>query len=217
MKLLGRRQDRRREHHRLVWQAASLLLAYPDDGHEQRLDVVAQILALVPPETGATLDTTHRLLRHTSTREAAERYVDTFDLRRRTTLYLTYWTSGDTRNRGSDILNFARAYRSAGVQPPDDESPDHLAVLLEFAATVDSDIGATLLRAHRAPIGLIRDALAAAGSPYEHVLAAVCATLPELTGDEELLMRKLTVDGPPAEQVGLPTFALSVPPRREGL
>ena len=54
-------------------------------------------------------------------------------------MYLTYWTAGDTRNRGREMLVFANAYRDAGVEPPRDEAPDHLPVVLEFAATVDPE------------------------------------------------------------------------------
>ncbi|EKT78850.1 narJ [Rhodococcus opacus M213] len=200
----------------MVWQASSLLLAYPDDGHTRRLDTVEQLLALMASGARDTLDATYRFLRDTDPHTAAEVYVDTFDLRRRTTLYLTYWTSGDTRNRGNDILRFAHTYRSAGVQPPGDESPDHLAVLLEFAATVDPAAGMELMRLHRVPIGLLHEALTAARSPYGHVLDAVCDTLPMPTGHDEKRARDLALAGPPVEAVGLQTFTLTVPPRREG-
>ena len=97
---------------------------------------------------------------------AATRYVDTFDLRKRTTLYLTYWTAGDTRNRGREMLRFVEAYRAAGVSPPEDESPDHLAVVLEFAATVDARAGAALLAEHAVAIRMLTESLTDTGSPY---------------------------------------------------
>ncbi len=91
---------------------------------------------------------------------AAMDYVATFDMRRRCTMYLTYWTAGDTRNRGREMLAFATAYREAGVQPPGGEAPDHLTVVLEFAATVDPEVGRRLLDQHRVPIDVLRGALA---------------------------------------------------------
>ena len=93
-------------------------------------------------------------------------------------MYLTYWTAGDTRNRGSQMLAFAAAYRDAGVEPPCGEAPDHLPVVLEFAATVDPVAGRRLLVEHRVPIDVLREALAQANSPYAHAVAAVCETLP---------------------------------------
>jgi nitrate reductase molybdenum cofactor assembly chaperone len=76
---------------------------------------------------------------------AATGYVETFDMRRRNTMSLTYWTAGDTRNRGREMLVFATAYRDAGVEPPRKDAPDHLPVVLELPATVNRVIGRRVL------------------------------------------------------------------------
>lgn len=196
---------------RLVWQAASLLLAYPDDGLTERLDTVEGLLAHLD---GTVAD----LLGRTVAAEpmaAAMDYVATFDMRRRATMYLTYWTAGDTRNRGREMLAFATAYRAAGVEPPRSEAPDHLPVVLEFAATVAPEVGRRLLTEHRVPIDVLRSALADAESPYQHTVAAVCETLPVATDQEVRRARRLAEAGPPAEAVGLQPFNLTVPPRRQ--
>jgi nitrate reductase delta subunit len=44
-------------------------------------------------------------------------------------------------------------------------------------------------------------------SPYRHALDAVSATLPRLRGDEQEAVRRLVVQGPPDEEVGLEPFA----------
>lgn len=201
---------------RLVWHSAALLLAYPDDGMQERLRVVADILGHVTPDSGRLLAQAHRFLCETDPYDAAAQYVETFDLRRRTTLYLTYWTAGDTRNRGREILAFADTYRRAGVEPPKDESADHLTVVLEFAALVDAAAGAALLSAHRVPLDLLQAALDDTGSPYAAVVAAVCGTLPPASDRDVARARQLAAAGPPAESVGLGPFTLTVPPRREG-
>jgi nitrate reductase delta subunit len=115
------------------------------------------------------------------------------------------------------MLAFAAAYRDAGVEPPRTEAPDHLPVVLEFAATVDPQVGRRLLTEHRVPIDVLRGALADVKSPYEHTVAAVCATLPTATDQEVRRAQRLAQAGPPAEAVGLQPFTLTVPPRREGL
>ena len=54
-------------------------------------------------------------------------YVETFDLRRRASLYLTYYAHGDTRERGMALLRLKKLYRAAGLphgvrraaRPPD--------------------------------------------------------------------------------------------------
>jgi nitrate reductase delta subunit len=198
---------------RLVWQAASLLLAYPDDGQAERLDIVDELLGHISGSAAALLVKTVAALRARDPMAAAVDYVQTFDMRRRATMYLTYWTAGDTRNRGREMLAFASAYRDAGVQPPHAEAPDHLPVVLEFAATVDPDVGRRLLTEHRIPLDVLRGALADANSPYEHAVAAVCRTLPAATDQEMRRAERLAKAGPPAEVVGLQPFTLTVPPR----
>ncbi|MDD4868364.1 MAG: nitrate reductase molybdenum cofactor assembly chaperone [Mycobacterium sp.] len=219
MRLLPRSWDRshaRAMQDRLVWQAASLLLAYPDDGFGGRLDTVEELLAHVRGPAGQLLGRTVAALRAREPMAAAMDYVATFDMRRRATMYLTYWTAGDTRNRGREMLAFASAYREAGVDPPRHEAPDHLPVVLEFAATVDPAAGRRLLTEHRVPIDVLRDTLARADSPYAHTVAAVCATLPVATDADVRRAERLAKAGPPAEAVGLQPFTLTVPPRRKG-
>lgn len=214
MRLRRGRTDTLRD--RLIWQAASLLLAYPDDELPARLDTVEELLGHLTGPAAALLGQTLAALRAREPMAAAMDYVATFDMRRRCTMYLTYWTAGDTRNRGREMVEFAAAYREAGVQPPRSEAPDHLPVVLEFAATVDPEAGRRLLTEHRVPIDVLRGALADAGSPYEACVAAVCATLPVATDQDVRRAERLAQAGPPAEAVGLQPFNLTVPPRREG-
>jgi nitrate reductase molybdenum cofactor assembly chaperone NarJ/NarW len=217
MRLLAQVRERsgnRTMQDRLVWQAASLLLAYPDEGLADRLDTVDELLGHLGGPAAALLHRTVAALRALEPMAAATGYVETFDMRRRTTMYLTYWTAGDTRNRGREMLAFATAYRDAGVEPPRAEAPDHLPVVLEFAAAVDPDAGRRLLIEHRVPIDVLRDALVDAESPYQHTIAAVCETLPAATDQEARRAERLAKAGPPTEAVGLQPFTLTVPPKR---
>jgi nitrate reductase molybdenum cofactor assembly chaperone NarJ/NarW len=217
MRLLARVRDpanTRTMQDRLVWQSASLLLAYPDDALTERLDTVEELLSHVSGPAEGLLSETVAALRGREPMVAATDYVETFDMRRRATMYLTYWTAGDTRNRGREMLRFASAYRDAGVEPPRAEAPDHLPVVLEFAATVDPEVGRRLLTEHRVPIDVLRGALADAKSPYAHTVAAVCETLPVATDQEARRAERLAKAGPPAEAVGLQPFTLTVPPKR---
>lgn len=209
---LRRRPTPAARHNRIVWQAAALLLAYPDEGHTARLDLVEGTLGELPTPLATPLGRAVAGLRALPTEEAATAYVETFDLRRRRALFLTYWTDGDTRNRGNAMLAFAEAYRLSGVEPPTDELPDHLAVVLEFAATVDDKAGLALLTRHRAPIELLRLALTEYDSPYAGVIEAVVATVPE--GSSEQTRREaldLARQGPPVEQVGLEPYSVTIP------
>jgi nitrate reductase delta subunit len=180
-----------------------MLLAYPDDDLDQRLPLLVEVVPGLPLDTRVPLETFLDHLEATARTDAHEHYVATFDMRRKCCPFLTYWTHGDTRNRGMALLRFKQTYRDSGVIPPEDELPDHLAVVLEFAATGDQAAGNQLLGEHRAPIELLRDALQAADSPYAHVLDAVVATLPPMTEELAERARELAAAGPPTELVGI--------------
>jgi nitrate reductase delta subunit len=191
----------------VTWQAASLLLSYPDERLLEYARLLRAAVANVPDRQSTPLA---RFLDHveaTPVLELAAHYVRTFDHQRRCCLYLTYYAHGDTRKRGMALLAFKSAYRAAGLELDADELPDHLAVVLEFAAMTDPPVGRQLLLDHRAGIELLRLALEAASSPYADVLRAVTATLPALAGDERDAVARLAAAGPPVEQVGLQPFA----------
>ncbi len=140
-------------------------------------------------------------------RELQEDYVETFDNRRRCNLFLTYFAHGDTRKRGMALLRFKQTYLQSGFELSDSELPDHLCVVLEYAATIDQASGRQLMLDHRAGLELLRLSLRDLGSPWFSVVDAVCATLPPLRGDERDAVRRLAAEGPPEEEVGLAPFA----------
>ena len=192
--------------HALVYRLAALLLEYP----------TPELLALVPDVQAAADELADRFatpvrrltdhLLTTPLPRLQEQYVETFDLRRRCSLYLTYYAYGDTRKRGVALVELKQAYRAAGAEVQGDELPDHLCVLLEFAATTDVEAGIRLLLAHRAGLELLRLALEDSRSPYADAVAAVCTTLPALAGDEREAVARLAAQGPPGEDVGLEPF-----------
>jgi len=132
-----------------------------------------------------------------------QHYVEIFDMRRKCSLFLTSWTHGDTRNRGMALVYFIQIYKRCGLLLSPHELPDHLAVVLEFAALENPIEGDLLLGEHQAPILLIRDALHKCGSIYGEVLDAVVESLPEMTPEIEARAKALAITGPPKEFVGL--------------
>ena len=143
----------------------------------------------------------------TPLRELQQDYVETFDNRRRCNLFLTYFAHGDTRKRGMALLRFKQTYLASGFELDDSELPDHLCVVLEYAATIDQAQGRQLMLDHRAGLELLRLSLRDLDSPWFSVVDAVCRTLPPLKGDERDAVRRLAAEGPPEEEVGLAPFA----------
>ena len=209
MKLLRHRTTHPNQR-RIVWQAASLLLAYPDEEQQQRLALIETAIGALDPNVRLPLAAAVDHLRSLPLIEASVQYAEVFDWKRRRTLFLTYYTAGDTRNRGMALLAFSDMYRAAGVIPPTRELPDHLAVLLEFAATVDEAAGYEQLRKHRTPIDMLHDGLLRTSPIYAGVIAAVSATLPPATAADLKEARRLAMQGPPVESVGLEPFALTI-------
>jgi nitrate reductase delta subunit len=194
-------------HRRTAWQVQSLLLSYPDDALLGHRPVLRAAVAALPPVLGTPLE---RFLGHldaTPATELAASYVATFDQQKRCAPYLTYFACGDTRKRGVALLRFTHAYRAAGMRLAAAELPDHLSVVLEFAALGDPDVGGRLLAEHRAGLELIRLALHEGGSPWAGVLDSVCATLAPMREHDRDTLLRLAAQGPPEEQVGLAPFA----------
>jgi len=187
------------------YKLASVLLQYPTRALFDGLDELDAAARSAPRGARGPLAAFLAWLRATPPHEVAQHYVETFDLRRRSALYLTYYRHGDTRRRGMALLAFKTAYRAAGLAPAGTELPDYLPVVLDFAAVAPG--GEDLLRRHRADLELLRRALHEAGTPYARVVDAVCAQLPRLARRDLLRVRAAEQQGPPAEDVGLEPFA----------
>ncbi|HEU5007835.1 MAG TPA: nitrate reductase molybdenum cofactor assembly chaperone [Jatrophihabitantaceae bacterium] len=190
-----------------TFKLASVLLQYPTSA---MFDGLAELDRFASTEAGpkSARESFGRFLgwlRVTPSGEVAEHYVRTFDLRRRCALYLTYYRYGDTRKRGMAMVVFKTAYRDAGFVPTDEELPDFLPMVLDFAALTER--GQRLLHGHRADLELLRRALVKAESPYADVVSAVSSALPKLGKRELVQVRTAWESGPPREDVGLEPFA----------
>lgn len=196
----------------VAWQSASLLLGYPDQQLIERLGLIEQASHTLPSGMGESIRSTVARINGIELTELQADYVETFDTRRRNSLFLTYFAHGDTRKRGLALLRFKQAYQASGADlddngPAGPELPDHLCVVLEFAAIVDQEQGRQLLLDHRAGLELLRISMAEQGSRWAGAIEAVTATFPPLRGDEVEAIRRLAADGPPAEEVGLTPYA----------
>ncbi|MDU0315435.1 nitrate reductase molybdenum cofactor assembly chaperone [Phycicoccus sp. M110.8] len=196
-----------------AWQVVSLLLDYPTEELVSRRPLLESAVAQLPASVAEPL---RRFLADVGAcplGQLQRDYVETFDVTRRCSLYLTYFAHGDTRKRGLALVQFKQAYRRAGAELDTDELPDHLGVVLEFGATTDLDVAWRLLLDHRAGLEVLRIALADKGSPWHDVVLALVATLPELQGDDEEQLAALVAAGPPSEDVGLDTQPYALDPR----
>lgn len=189
-----------------AWRLLSLLLDYPDEellGLGGRLRAAA---AELEPE--GCRDAILSFLAHREeigTLAAQREYVETFDFAKRGTLYLSFHTYGDRRQRGMAMLHLKQVYRRAGLELSESILPDHLPVILEFTDT-SPQRGVEILGDFRPAIEVVRAALHDAGSAYAGLLDALVALLPAATPDTLETARRIAAEGPPSEEVGLDPF-----------
>ena len=199
---------RRRRSEGITFKLCSLLLQYPDDELVSgRAELEAAVGELPRSPAAAALARFLAWWSATDPLVAQQHYVETFDLHKRSGLYLTFYGEGDRRERGTALLRLRRLYRAAGLPQEGGELPDYLPVMLEFAAAAPPGYGRALLGEQRAAIELVRLSLRDLGTPYADVLDAVCLTLGEPSAAVRETVGRLAAAGPPQELVGLEPFA----------
>ncbi|WP_084722927.1 nitrate reductase molybdenum cofactor assembly chaperone [Streptomonospora alba] len=155
-----------------------MLLGPPDTGFYERLPLVRRALLELPAIAA------RRALTDVCDHAASEPESDLrahhtriFGARRRT-LHLLDHIGGDSRRRRRLRARIAEVYARGDWRTVGSERPDHLAVLLEFAARGAPERGERLLARLRPGLERLRAELAGRGTAYAGVLEAVCATLP---------------------------------------
>jgi nitrate reductase molybdenum cofactor assembly chaperone NarJ/NarW len=202
------RADRRQFDRARAYKLCSLALQYPDEALVAGRSELAAAAAKLRrgPEAEALL-LFFNWFAQTPPIELAQQYVKTFDLHKRTGLYVTFYSHGDRRERGLVLLRLKQLYRAAGLPSEGPELPDYLPLMLEFAAAANPEHGGLVLREHRPALEAIRLSLHDQQSPYGHVLDAVCELVGGLSASERLSLDRLLEQGPPQELVGLEPFA----------
>ena len=189
----------------LAYQLVAVLLGYPDEDLFRDLPAVRQAAAATEhPGLAEAVERTASWLTGDGLAEVQGAYVQEFDLSRRHSLNLSYWTDGDTRRRGEALGRFKRAYRESGVLTHlRGELPDYLPMVLEFAAAVDMRRGRALMQEYRPSLELLRLALREAGLPHEALVELVCDSLPGVSPRTQQEVQAMASAGPPQESVGL--------------
>jgi nitrate reductase delta subunit len=196
-----------------VHMLASLLLDYPDAEWFARLDVVREHLAGLPEPIVDAVGGFIDQAQDAGPLAWQRLYVTTFDLKRKCSLYLSYYATGDTRRRGVALVTFLEAYRAAGWEFEADDLPDYLPAVLEFSARSGSDIADALIASHREGIEVLRAALEGLDSPWAALVRAVTLSLPSIDAKTRERFLELINEGPPTETVGL-SFLGQLPPYR---
>lgn len=197
---------------RQMMMCAAMLLRYPGEDWPAVLDAVGACVEgrdgedALPKESGRELGRFIDWAQSVGQREVETLYVTTFDQKRRCCLELSYYLTGDTRQRGIALSVFQDLYAACGWEKPRDHLPDFLPFILEMCARADDDsaqIIDNIIASHREGIELLHAALADLSSPWTHVVAALRMALPCVDDATRERMQELIRKGPPSELVGL--------------
>lgn len=151
----------------VTYPRAELLAALPEIA-----DVLAgsQLLSVADSERLAALIAE---LRSGDPLVLEERYVELFDRGRSTSLHLFEHVHGESRDRGSAMVDLLRIYERAGLALAGNELPDYLPVVLEYLSCRSLDEARAMIEDCAHILRRIGEALAQRGSRYASVLAAV--------------------------------------------
>lgn len=161
-----------------LYRLLSALLCYPEP---ELLDALGEVETALSDHPDAE-EALQPLIGYLATNDLIalqENYVATFDRNRSHSLHLFEHVHGDSRDRGPAMIDLIRTYEQAGLLLREDELPDHLSVLLEYASTQPPAQARELLAETAHILRALFSALLKKGSPYASVLAAAL----ELAGE----------------------------------
>ena len=159
------------------------LLGYPDAELRGNLTALREALRserALSPQRLAELDALINSIAQSAPLEAEALYVELFDRGRATSLHLFEHVHGDSRDRGSAMIDLAQTYEKAGLYLAEGEMPDFLPVVLEFTSTQPPREAREFLAEMAHIFNAIFTALQQRGSAYACVLGALL----ELAGEK---------------------------------
>lgn len=165
-----------------VFRLVSHLLQYPDQAWRESLARVRQVVdTLHHTELKAFLERFLQSATQTVSDAALhEVYVQTFDFGKMTNLYVTYARHGEQRERGPALLALKQFYAKNGWQVTEDELPDYLPLMLEFASVAPLDAVRELFSEHRLAIRDIGEQLRERDSLYTDLFDAISLAMDEM-------------------------------------
>lgn len=160
----------------MLYKLLSALLDYPDAqllAHLDELREIANGLSELSERDRSTLLAFIDQLAATDATEVASDYVRTFDMAAEHSLHLTHHLFGDDKNRGPALIDLGEYYKNWGVAIADNELPDYLPLVLEFASTLDEQQATVFLGDMVKVLGVLADNLERADSPYAPLVRMV--------------------------------------------
>lgn len=114
----------------------SKIMVYPDHDFEQERTMIEEFLkeSLPSKKTQKEIMSRLRSLYQLSLVDLQKLYVETFDYKDKTSLYLTSHELGDSRKRGDSLIKLQKLIYESGFEYEGKELADYIPMLLEFLA-----------------------------------------------------------------------------------
>ncbi len=186
-----------------VFLSLSHVLSYPDEELLSQTQSIEKLISVLKPEISGDYAEFHNWFVGQPLLELQKNYVEIFDQKHSSCLYLTFYLNGDTRQRGMALWRFAQKYKEFGFELDNGELPDFLPAVLGFGATIDLGSSLKLLQGHHRALLVLLESLKTQESQYVHLLKILMQVLPQLSASELKEAETLINAGPPTELVGL--------------
>ena len=166
---------------RSLLKVLSILLQYPDDEFILSLEELKEAVGQIP-QVEQRERCVHFLnyLGNNPLIRLQEEYTSTFDLNPSTCLNLTYHKWGDSRKRGTALVDFRRLYHQAGYESSTTDLPDYLPLVLEYLSLNRNGDHSLLLGLYCEEVETLSSRLEEAGSVYAGLLAIVADLFTEM-------------------------------------
>lgn len=155
--------------------ALACLLLYPDAVLKDNLQEIKEAVAesTLANDQKETLEIFINHMIETPMADLQKEYVATFDIGKKASLNLFEHMHGDSRERGSAMINLKKLYEERGLTIESNEFPDYLPMFLEFLSGLNDAEAQALLDGAARHIAAIDVALKKEESPWAVVTGAI--------------------------------------------
>ncbi|HEX8981119.1 MAG TPA: nitrate reductase molybdenum cofactor assembly chaperone [Parasulfuritortus sp.] len=175
-----------------IFKILAILLHYPDQAvqeHGGELIEALELDSLLEAAERAGIAAFVSRLRAADLLDAQAAYVETFDHGRARSLHLFEHVHGESRDRGTAMIELLEVYRDAGFAIAVPELPDYLPLFLEFLSTLAADQALAWLGDTGHLIQMLHARLVADDNPYSVLLAPLVRLAGLDPADDELCAR----------------------------
>jgi len=162
---------------RYTFKLCSLFLRYPDSSWIRNEEIEESIKLIENKGIRFCFEQFMNYVNQTPYKTVSENYVRWFDFSERTTLYLTHGTFGENRERGMAFVKLKMEFAKAGFYIKNNELPDYMPLILEFAGEADDKSVQKMFLIHKKAIDQLLSELEKDDNPYGYLLKACVAAM----------------------------------------